>query len=75
MSEKPTVLPATQELIQRIEWFIRLRWLAVAGIFVFVEVGRRFLPIEFHRRPMFVILAVLALYNLIVSLVFPRPGY
>ena len=70
MTDKRTVLPATEELIQRIGWFIRLRWLSVIGIVVFVEAGRRFLPIEFHRGPLFVLVAILALYNLLVSLGF-----
>jgi signal transduction histidine kinase len=70
MAGKTTVLPVTQELIGRIGWFIRLRWFAVLGILVFVEAGRRFLPIEFHRGPLYVILAILALYNLLVTLAF-----
>lgn len=71
MREKPIVLPATEELIARIGWFIRLRWVAIACIPVFVEVGRRVLPIQFYRGPVYGILAVLALYNLVASALLP----
>lgn len=68
----PTALPATEELIGRIGWLIRLRWAAAGGIVVFVEVGRRVLPLQFHTRPLYTVVAILAVYNLIVRLVFPR---
>jgi len=71
MRQKPIVLPATEELIARIGWFIRLRWVAIACIPVFVEVGRRVLPIQFYLGPVYGILAVLALYNLVASLLLP----
>lgn len=68
---RPAVLPATEELIARIGWLIRLRWVAIAGIPIFVEVGRRVLPIQFHPGPLYAIAAILAAYNLSVSLAFP----
>lgn len=68
----PTALPATQELIARIGWLIRLRWVAVASIVAFVEVGRRFLPLQFHLRPLYTVVGILAAYNVIVSVAFPR---
>jgi signal transduction histidine kinase len=71
MHEKPIVLPVTEELIGRIGWFIRLRWVAVVGILVFVELGRIILPIQFYRQPIYGILGVLVLYNLVASLVLP----
>lgn len=71
MRQKPIVLPATEELIARIGWFIRLRWVAVLGIPVFVEVGRRILPIQLYLGPVYGILAVLAAYNLVASLLLP----
>jgi signal transduction histidine kinase len=70
MAERPAVLPATQELIARLGWFGRLRSLAAAGVLVFVEVGRRVLPIQLNPRPMYVVVAVLAAYNLAVALIF-----
>jgi signal transduction histidine kinase len=70
MAERSAVLPATQELIARIGWFGRLRSLAAAGVLVFVEVGRRVLPIQLDPRPVYVVVAVLAAYNLAVALTF-----
>jgi signal transduction histidine kinase len=69
---RPAVLPATEELIARIGWLIRLRWVAVAGILILVEVGRRILPLQFHLAPVYAVAAILAVFNLSVSLVFPR---
>ena len=69
--ETPMVLPVTEELIDRIGWFIRLRWVAVACTLAFVELGRRVLPIQFYRGPVYGILVILALYNLVASLLLP----
>ncbi len=71
MREKPMILPVTEELIERIGWFIRLRWVAVACTLAFVELGRRVLPIQFYRGPVYGILLILALYNLVASLLLP----
>lgn len=67
----PASLPATQELIDRVGWFIWLRWLAVVAVLVVVEVARRALPITFYPGPLYLVVAALALYNLAVSLAFP----
>lgn len=56
-------LPTTSELMERIGWFINLRWLAVLGVLAFVELGRRILPVDFHLPPLYATVAVLALYN------------
>jgi signal transduction histidine kinase len=70
MSERTAALPATQELIDRIGWLGRLRTLAAAGVLVFVEVGRRVLPIHLDPRPLYAVVLVLAAYNLAVALTF-----
>ncbi len=61
--EKRTLLPATAELMERIGWFIRLRWVAVAGVALFVVAGRQFLPVDFHLPHVLTTVALLALYN------------
>ena len=70
--ERPAALPATAVLIGRIGWLIRLRWLAVVGVLVFVEVARRILVIQLFPSRLYTVLGILALYNLIVWLVFLR---
>ena len=68
----PTILPVTQELIARIGWYIRLRWVAVMGIVVFVEVARRVLPLQLDLRLLYAVVAVLAVYNAIAAAAFRR---
>ena len=70
--EKPAALPATEVLISRIGWLIRLRWTAVVGVLVFVEVARRVLIIQLFPSRLYTVLGILALYNLAVWLVFRR---
>lgn len=68
----PRALPATQVLVGRLGWLIRLRWVAVAGTLIFVEFGRRALPIHLFPGAMYGVLAGLAAYNLVVWLVLGR---
>jgi len=70
--ERPTALPATEVLIGRIGWLIRLRWIAAAGVLVFVEVAQRILLTQLFPSRIYAVLAVLAFYNLTVGLVFLR---
>jgi signal transduction histidine kinase len=52
-----------ENAVARMDWFIRVRWLAAAGVLAFVLVGRVTLRLDFQITP-FVILAVcIALYN------------
>jgi signal transduction histidine kinase len=52
-----------EETAARIDWFIRLRWLAAIGVLAFAAVGHILLQLQFAVMP-FVFLAVLiALYN------------
>jgi signal transduction histidine kinase len=50
-------------LIGRLGWLIRLRWLAVVGFAVYIEVARRLLPVPFALGPLFGALVALALCN------------
>jgi len=70
--ERPTALPATEVLIGRIGWLIRLRWIAAAGVLVFVEAAQRILLTQLFPSRIYAVLVVLAFYNLIVGLVFLR---
>jgi signal transduction histidine kinase len=68
----PAILPATQELIARIGWYIRLRWVAVGAIVVFVETIRRVLPLQLHLQLLYGVVGVLAAYNLVMAIAFHR---
>ncbi|HKJ92783.1 MAG TPA: hypothetical protein VJ957_06425, partial [Longimicrobiales bacterium] len=65
----PRALPATEVLMGRLGWLVRLRWLAVTGSLVFIEIGRRILPIHLALGPLFAVLAVLAAYNVVVWII------
>jgi len=70
--ERSRALPATEVLIGRIGWLIRLRWVAVAGSLAFIEVARRVLSIEVHLSRLLLVLALLALYNLAAEFLLHR---
>lgn len=61
--------PAAAELIDRIGWLIRLRWLAVVGVAAFLEVARRVFPVELELGRLYAVLGALALYNAAISLI------
>lgn len=58
-----TVSPVQAELVERIEWFIRLRWLAVLGLLVAAIFPTPVLGVVFPRTPLLITAAVLAIYN------------
>ena len=70
--ESPRALPATEVLIGRIRWLVRLRWVAVGGSVVFVELARRALPIRLELPPLLLVLALLASYNLGAEILLAR---
>jgi len=65
-------LPVSAEMIGRLGWLIRLRWLAVAGVAVFLEVARRIFPVHLSLRPLYLTLGFLALCNLAYQLALRR---
>ncbi len=67
--EKPSIFPAAAELVERIEWLIKLRWLAIAGVICAVEFVSRVLRIPVASWPILGVMAVLALYNLLLAAV------
>lgn len=71
------MLPVATELVKRLGWLIRLRWLAVLAVACAIEVGGRALALTLPRGPLYTILAALAAYNLLLFLVhrnLPPPG-
>lgn len=61
--ERPRWYAVEAALIARVGWLIRLRWLAVVGFAVYIEVARRLLPVPFALGPLFGALVALALCN------------
>lgn len=55
-----------EELRERLSWLIRLRWLAIAGVFVTVSVTPRLVGVPLHQRPLYLTAAALALYNAVL---------
>jgi len=58
-------LPVSAELVERLGWLIRLRWLAVAGVVCFLEVARRVFPVRLGLRQLYFTIAALAVCNIL----------
>ncbi len=56
--------PAEAELISRLDWFIRLRWLAIGGLLLTIGFVGAVFPGVFPLLPLLVIAALIAGYNL-----------
>ncbi len=54
-----------EEAAARIGWFIRLRWLAVGGVLVFVAIGHMFMGLHFAVAPFVFIGIGIAVYNVV----------
>ena len=63
------MLPVATELVKRLGWLIRLRWLAVLAVAVSIELGGRVLSLALPRGPLYAVLAALAACNLLLLLV------
>ena len=62
------LLPLDRELRERLDWFIRLRWLAAAGILAGCGLGPRFLSISLPILPLALVALAVFLYNLVFHL-------
>jgi signal transduction histidine kinase len=71
-TERLELAPTTAELIERIGWLIRLRWVAVIGVVGFLEVARRVFPVHLALAQLYLSLAALAVYNLILHVIYRR---
>jgi hypothetical protein len=60
-SARADTQPVAAELIERIGWLIRLRWLAVVGVAAFLEIARRVFPVELELGRLYAVLGGLAL--------------
>lgn len=58
-------LPLQAELIERIDWLIRLRWLAVVGTLMTIALANLLLPDVLPLPPLIIVATVIALYNVI----------
>jgi signal transduction histidine kinase len=61
-------IPFEAELIERIDWLIRLRWLAVLGTGATLLIVWLWYPGKLALLPLFLITAAIALYNLLFFL-------
>jgi signal transduction histidine kinase len=50
-------------------WLITLRWLAIAGVVAAVEIGRRLLEAPLRAAELYTVVAALALYNVILTII------
>lgn len=58
-----------EELIQRIKWLIKLRWIAIIGVFITVFFASRVLQIPLYTSYLYSIVLFIALYNTIFLLI------
>ena len=56
-------LPLKLELIKQIGWLVRLRWIAIAGVFFTVTVANLAWNMISHPTPLYVIAVLMVLYN------------
>jgi signal transduction histidine kinase len=56
-------IPFETELIERIDWLIRLRWLAILGTGVALVLGWIWFPDELSLLPLVIVTLVIVLYN------------
>lgn len=59
--------PAAAELIARIGWLIRLRWVAIAGVSVFLQLVPPLFEVELELGRLYAVIAALAVYNLAMT--------
>ena len=56
-------LPLKLELIKQIGWLVRLRWIAIVGVFFTVMVANLAWNMISHPIPLYIIAALMVLYN------------
>ena len=56
-------LPLKLELIKQIGWLVRLRWIAIGGVFFTVTVANLARDMISHPIPLYIIAALMVLYN------------
>lgn len=63
MVANPTDLPLKIELIKRIHWLVKLRWIAITGVLLTVSIASWGLHIIDNPTPLYIIAALMTLYN------------
>ena len=63
MVANSTDLPLKIELIKRIRWLIKLRWVAITGVLLTVSIASWGLHIIDNPTPLYIIAALMTLYN------------
>lgn len=71
----PDRLLREEELLVRVEWIIKIRWLFLAGLAITILTGRYVLHIGFPFRKALIVWAVILLYNLGFLLYHRYVGY
>lgn len=59
---KQALLPS-QTISERVQWLIRLRWLAAVGVLTTALAAWYLTPVRFNIRAVFIVAAAIALYN------------
>lgn len=63
--ESPGLTPEESALVVRIGVFVKMRWLAIAGVIIASLLATQLFNIRFSLVPIYIICAVMALYNLL----------
>ena len=63
MQVNSTDLPLKIELIKRIRWLVKLRWIAITGVLLTVSIASWGLHIIDNPTPLYIIAALMTLYN------------
>ena len=66
------LLPVEEELIYRVGWLIKLRWLAATGLLISATVLNFFLNIPIAFLPLLTIGLVVIVYNILFKIYFQR---
>ncbi|MGD8501078.1 MAG: hypothetical protein PVJ86_10555, partial [Phycisphaerales bacterium] len=64
-TESPGFTPEESALVVRIGVFVKMRWLAIAGVLIASLLATQVFDIRFSLVPIYIICAVMALYNLL----------
>lgn len=67
LANSPSHLPQEAELIARVAWLIRLRWVAAAAVFIVTPVARDLLSFSLPWIPLYLIGGAILLYNVIFA--------
>ena len=71
MATNSTDLPLKIELIKRIRWLVKLRWIAITGVLLTVSIASWGLHIINNPTPLYIIAALMTLYNFELQ-IYPR---